>query len=191
MATVEQRYMDAIAYTERAIAAVEKQSSSWNPITLAIESYAGKTKTQNVRNELRHIEDRWQHANSDSERVRIARDAELLADRTQENLPGAPQDRKRTNLFKGEAQTSAPATSYGDEAKAQAEHAIGWVQAKARRVAEKLDEPWHLGRWLLIGGGVVLAWSLLRSSSRDQRQSRARVLNRRLAQIANERGERS
>jgi hypothetical protein len=187
MATVEQRYSDSVAYVERAIATVEEQNSSWNPITRAIEGYAGKTKTEPVRNELHHIRDRWGSASHDIERARIARDAELLADRTQENLPGAPQDRKRTNLFKGEKPTSTPATSYGDEAKEQAAHAVRWVQAKARAVSQKLDEPWHVGRWLLIGGGVVLAWSLLRSSGRDQRQSRARALNRRLAQLANER----
>ena len=102
---------------ERAIATVEKGPSTWNPITRAIESYAGKTKTEEVHNDLRHIQDRWDVARSDIERASIARDAELLADRVQENLPGAPQDRQRTNLWKGETPKSTPATSYGGEAK--------------------------------------------------------------------------
>lgn len=191
MATVEQRYSDAVAYVERAIATVEKQSSSWNPITLAIESYAGKTKTEPVRNELRHIQDRWKAATNDVESARVARDAELLADRTQENLPGAPQDRKRTNLYKGETPASTPATSFGQEASNQATHVVRWAQQKAHAVAQKLDEPWPVARLLLIGGGVVLTLALLGSSDRQQRQARARVLNRRLAQIANDHGEAS
>jgi hypothetical protein len=190
MATVEERYQVAIAYAERAIAAVEKGPSTWNPITLAIESYAGGTKTEQVRNDLRHIQDRWKAARSDADRATIARDAELLADRTQESLPGAPQDRQRTNLWKGEKPTSTPATSYGGEAKQQAEdsaaHAVRWVRAKAKAVRDEIDHPWGIGKWLLIGGGVVVAWSLLRPSGTDRRQSQARTLNRRLAEVANE-----
>jgi hypothetical protein len=184
MATVEKRYLDAVTYIERAIATVEKQSS-WNPVTRLIEGYASDTKVENARNELRHVQDRWQRATSETERARVARDAEMLADRTQENLPGAPQDRQRTNLYKGETPKSTPATHYGEEAKAQTAHAIQWVQTKARNVRQKLEEPWRIGTWLLIGGGVVLAVSLLRSDEREQRQSSARALNRRLAQVAN------
>lgn len=190
MATVEERYQAAIAYVERAIATVEKGPSTWNPITLAIESYAGRTKTEQVRNDLRQVEDRWKAGGSDADRAPIARDAELLADRTQESLPGAPQDRQRTNLWKGEKPTSTPATSFGGEARHQAEdsasHAVRWVRAKAKAVRDEIDHPWGIGKWLLIGGGVVVAWSLVRPSSSDRRQSQARALNRQLAEAANE-----
>lgn len=190
MATVEQRYQSAVAYVERAISTVEKGNSSWNPVSNAIERYAGKTKTSEPRNDLQHIKDRWAHATSDVERARIARDAELLADRTQESLPGAPQDRQRTNLFKNETPTSTPATSYGDEAKREAAHAVHWVREKAHAVAEAIDPSPSIGTWLLIGGGVVAAILLLRSNDREQRQANARTINRRLARIANDqRGE--
>lgn len=100
-------------------------------------------------------------------------------------------DRKRTNLYKGETPTSTPATSFGQEASNQATHVVHWVRQKARAVSQKLDEPWHLGTWLLVGGGLVLTVALLSSNDRDRRQARGRALNRRLAQIANEHGDAS
>src|SRR5206468_3585035 len=77
-----------------------------------VDAYASTLKTETVRNELRRLEALWMHATTDIDRARIARDAELLADRTEENLPGAPQDRARTNLRPGEQASATPATSF-------------------------------------------------------------------------------
>src|SRR5437660_491586 len=114
MPTVEGRYAAATRYVRRAIATVENQPFTYvvDPITGLVEWYAGRTKTEPARNDLSRIEARWLRATTDIERARVARDAERLADRVQEALPGAPQDRDRTNLFKGERPTSTPTTSY-------------------------------------------------------------------------------
>src|SRR5258706_16112375 len=101
MATVEQRYGTAHEYVNRAVRQVEAGAvhtwASILPPVFATEVYAGRLKTEEVKNELRRIEERWLRAGTDIERARVARDAELLADRTEENLPGAPTDWKRTN----------------------------------------------------------------------------------------------
>ena len=102
MATIEQRYNAATEYVRRAIRQVEGGAlhtwGSFLPAIFATEIYAGQLKTEPVKNELAKIEDRWLRAASDIERARVARDAELLADRTEENLPGAPTGWTRTNL---------------------------------------------------------------------------------------------
>src|SRR5690348_3881120 len=101
MPTVEDRYATTTAYVRRAIAVVMDQGVgySMDPITGLVEWYAGQTKTETARNELARIQARWLRATTDEERGAIAREAELLADRVEENLPGAPQDRQRTNLY--------------------------------------------------------------------------------------------
>src|SRR5262249_61533156 len=113
MPTAEQRYKAANDYIERAIVAVESGSvwSYLHPLGGLAETLAGPYKTETARNELERIEARWLRATTDAERARIARDAELLADRAQENLPGAPQDRPRTNLYPGQGPNGTPATS--------------------------------------------------------------------------------
>jgi hypothetical protein len=69
-------------------------------------------KTAPARGELARLEARWSKAKTDKERAAIARDAELLADRVEEDLPGAPQSRRRTDLYPGEVPSATPATSF-------------------------------------------------------------------------------
>jgi hypothetical protein len=107
--SVEDRYHAATAYVHRAIAAITPS------IIEFWERPAFETKTAPYRNELQRIEARWSQAKNAEERAAVAHDAELLADHTQETMPGAPQDRQRTNLWKGETPQHAPATSFGKE----------------------------------------------------------------------------
>jgi hypothetical protein len=160
MPTVEERYAAATAYVRRAVAAVEDRAISYavDPITGLVEWYAGRTKTEPARNELARIEERWLRTTNDIDRARVARDAELLADRVQESLPGAPQNRQRTNLWHGELQQATPATSYDGEVVSQAGEYWDWANGKGESLS---DEAKSLGKWLLIGGGVVLGWKLV------------------------------
>lgn len=191
MASVEERYKAATAYVRRAVTTVENRGIAYavDPITGLIEWYAGRTKTEPARNELARIDDRWLMAKSDIERAKVARDAELLADRVQETLPGAPQDRRRTNLWEGEDQKSTPATSYYGEVADQANETWGWLKDKASYVA---DEAGTLAKFLLVGGGVVVAWKLVDylRAREQQKQTRSssgtrRQLNTNLARVAN------
>ena len=150
MATVVDRYWEAISYVHRALDEVESAPSLLN----LVDRYAAKVKTQPVRDELARIESRWLRATSDLERAKIARDAELLADRTKENLPGAPQSWRRTNLFVGEDERSTPATSYGQELASEAENDWQWVKDKASGAA---DAGKGLAQLLLVGGGLFVA----------------------------------
>src|SRR5579863_5726409 len=129
MATVEDRYRPATDYVRRAISVVEAAGVAYstNPVTGAIEWYAGRTKTAEPRAELDDVDARWLRATSDAQRAAIAREAELLADRVEENLPGAPQDRARTNLFAGEVATGTPPTSYSQEVTAEARNDWDWL----------------------------------------------------------------
>jgi hypothetical protein len=173
MATVEQRYEHAVAYVHRAVDVVENGPDTYDPISGLIEWYAGRKKTEPVRDELVKIEARWMRAASDIERARVARDAELLADRVKENLPGAPQDWKRTNLYKDEKEKHAPATSYSEEAKHQAGAVWGWAKDAAGSASHVAG---GVGRWLLIGGGALLAWKAVGVVRRRQRRNeRTRV----------------
>ena len=104
--TAEGRYRAAVAYVQRAIATI---TPSWLNL---IERPAADEKTAPYRHELSHVQARWSVARTEQEHAAIAREAELLADRTEETMPGAPQDWKRTNLWKGEVQKHAGATSY-------------------------------------------------------------------------------
>jgi hypothetical protein len=197
MATVEQQYAAATAYVRRAIATVEARGVAYtiDPITGIVEWYAGRTKTEQPRNELSRIEARWLRATTDEERTKIAREAELLADRVEENLPGAPQDRARTNLYKGETPTSTPATSYAQEVDRQTGDVWGWLKNKATGAA---DEATSIGKWLLIGGGVVHGWKVfdfLRESERNRVRSGAgsteRALTASLERVAESRNARA
>jgi hypothetical protein len=159
MATVEERYSAATAYVRRAIDAVKPSVFYWvSPITGIASWYAGHEKTKLWEGELQRIEDRWLRAKSDAERAKVARDAELLADRVQEILPGAPQDRARTNLYKGEVQTHTEATSYLGEVANQAGEAWDWLKKKKDEATKKTSD---IGKWLLVGGGVLLALKTL------------------------------
>lgn len=160
MPTVEERYRTATAYVRRAVVTVENRGIAYavDPVTGLIEWYAGRTKTEPPRNELARLDEQWLRASSDVERARLAREAELLADRVQETLPGAPQDRQRTNLYKGEEPTATPPTSYYGEVANQADVTWHWLREKAGYVA---DEATTFGKLLLLGGGVVAGWKLL------------------------------
>ena len=176
MATIQQRYEAATGYVSRAVLVVEEGPSAYDPISGLIEWYAGRKKTEAARGELSRIQDRWMRATNELERARVARDAELLADRVKENLPGAPQDWKRTNLVKGEKETHAPATSYAGEVHEQAAAAWGWARETAGGVAQAAS---GVGKLVLIGGGALLAWKavgLLRARQRrNVRASRERL----------------
>jgi hypothetical protein len=189
MPTVEERYAAATDYVRRAIATVETQGIgfSTDPVTGLAEWYAGRTKSSPVRDELSRLQGRWLRATSDNERTTVARDAELLADRTQEALPGAPQDRMRTNLARDEKPTSTPATSYEGEVKKQATEVGGWVADKA---SSFVDGATAIGKWLLVGGAVFGGWKLvsyLRAEQRSAASSTKRQLNTNLVRAAERR----
>ena len=181
MPTVEQRYDAAIAYVQRAIEAVGS-----GPID--------SVKTAPVRSELARIDASWLRASSDTERTRVARDAELLADRTEESLPGAPQDRARSNLFKGEHQTSTAATSYTQEVASQAGAYRDWIMGTGHSLSSDFAA---IGKWLLAGGALVLGIKIVslvreRQPRRNRRSPQAtrRLLNRQLELTAESAGSR-
>jgi hypothetical protein len=103
------RFRAATDYVRRAIASITPQW--WN----VLERKPAEEKTAPYHHELDHIDARWWAAKSDQERATITRDAELLADHVEETMPGAPQDWKRTNLWKGETPQHVEATSYFGE----------------------------------------------------------------------------
>jgi hypothetical protein len=196
MPTVEERFRAATAYVRKAIAAVEDRGVVYalDPVTGFVEWYAGKVKTGQPRADLARIEARWLRATRDDERSQIARDAELLADRVEENIPGAPQEWLRTNLYSGETPTATPPTTYYGEAADQAGEVWGWVKDKASGAAEGVSA---VAKSLLIGGGVVLGWKLfgyLRERERGRERQAAngerRRLNAGLARVAETRGAR-
>jgi hypothetical protein len=85
----------------------------------------------------------------------VRREFEHLADHVEETLPGAPQNRARTNLYKGEVPKAAPATSYVGEVADQAGEVWDWVSNKARDAGKKASTVASL---LLLGGGIAAAW---------------------------------
>ena len=175
----EQRYRRAIEYATRAVESVSGSLWSSGPI----DYYANREKTRTARQDLERIEERWWRASSDEARASVARQAELLADRIKENLPGAPQDWQRTNLTTGENERSAPATSYGSELRSEAEEAWSIAKRATERTADGLTS---VGALLLLGGGLYVGSqlpSLLRSN-------KARQLVRELERAANREGRR-
>ena len=138
---VVNRYHDAIAYIDRAIDVVDN-SGAWID-----REVANPHKIEVPRYEVKQLKARWLRSTTDGERERVARDAELLADRVQENLPGAPQDRKRTNLFKGEVPKGTPATSYGSELAHRAVAAWDWFKHEAKQASTPAT--------LLLWGGAL------------------------------------
>src|SRR4051794_26038707 len=172
MPTVEERYRAATAYVRKAIAAVEDRGVVYavDPVTGFVEWYAGKVKTGQPRADLARIESRWLRATRDDERSQIARDAELLADRVEENVPGAPRDWVRTNLYPGETPTVTPPTTYYGEAANQAGEVWGWVKDKASGAADGASS---IATSLLIGGGIALGWKVF-DYLRERERSRVR-----------------
>lgn len=149
MATTNERYERAAAYAHRAIDSVSGSFWSSGPV----DYYANRQKTETARHDLDQIESRWWRASNENERARIARDAELLADRIKENLPGAPQDWTRTNLTTDEMETSTAATSFGAELSSEASHAWAWASHAA---GQTVDATSKLGLLALLGGGLYL-----------------------------------
>ena len=154
VATAAERYQAAIDYVERAIATAQAPPL-WSTVIPAValaSMYGGNLATTTARQDLVAIKKRWAAASSDTERDQVARDAELLADRVEENVPGAPTDRQRTNLFSGEVPSSTPAASFPsaivDEVKADA-------KAAAEVVDKVGDELAGVGKWLLLGGALL------------------------------------
>lgn len=174
--SIEERYKAAIAYVHRAVATVERRAFA----SSLVDWYAARNLTEPVRDEAEHVEARWLRATNELDRARVARDTELLADRTQESLPGAPQDRRRTNLWDGEIPAFTPPITYGDEVARQAHDAWDWTKNAIRQTA---NDAASLGTWLLIAGGVLLTAKLWRKTRQEGGNGR-RVLNRRLERLA-------
>ena len=191
MPTVEERYGAATAYVRRAVDAVKPSVLYWvNPVTGATSWYAGHEKKKVPEAELEKIEDRWLLAQSDAERATVARDAELLADRVEESLPGAPQDRTRTNLYQGEEQKHADATSFIGAFTNEAGTAWNWLKQKTDGATQRGA---NVGKWLVVGGGALLAWKTLGYlTTREQNRTRMagdmeNELNASLEQVADSR----
>ncbi|HEY2747318.1 MAG TPA: hypothetical protein VGL86_22000 [Polyangia bacterium] len=173
MPTVEERYQAATAYVHRAISAVENRGFAYviDPVTGVVEWYAGKVKTDVPRAELSRIQARWLRATRDDERGQVARDAELLADRVEENLPGAPQNRERTNLYAGERATATPPTTYYGEVADESREMWNRLKDAADRAA---DEASIVEKTLLVGGGLWAGWKVfdyLRERQRERMRS--------------------
>lgn len=183
MATVEERYEAATAYVRQAIRIVETGPTVFDPFAAVIEAYAAGVKTDPIRNELSRIDARWMRAANDIDRAGVARDAELLADRAQESLPGAPQNRKRTNLFPGEEQKATPPTSFDDELRHEAREKWSWLKTTASDTAEGVG---RFGKWLIVGGGVLLGLQVVDYFKRRERRNgpTRRSINERLARAA-------
>jgi hypothetical protein len=178
MATVEGRYEVATAYVTQAIHRVESAPALVN----VVDRYAARLKTASVREALTQIQGRWLRAVSDADRATVAREAELLADRTKENLPGAPEGWTRTNLFAGEREATTPATSYGQSLSAEAEQDWHWLSDRA---VDAADATKSFARWLLAGGGLLVVWKTLDYFGKRQTVS-AIALNRGLERAAAE-----
>lgn len=187
MATIEERYQAATAYVRRAISVVERGPSVDDSLTAGIEAYAARLKTSVARNDLERLEARWLRAATEFERARVARDAELLADRTQESLPGAPQDRKRTNLYPGETPSSVPSTSFDHEVDAQAAWVWSWIKQRGSAAADTLGAVSRL----LVAGGVAFVgyelYRLVRARHQAKARNSRRALNAALADAAESR----
>jgi hypothetical protein len=153
---VVNRYHDAIAYIDRAIDVVDN-SGAWID-----REFANPHKIEVPRYEVAQLKARWLRSTSDSERAAVARDAELLADRVQESLPGAPQDRKRTNLFKGEVAKGTPATTYAAELGHRAVAAWDWFKREAKQASTPAS--------LLLWGGALAVGYVAASAIMGRRE---------------------
>lgn len=181
MPTLVERYDLAHRYIERAVSTVEREAltSSVVPLLNGFEWYASRLRTETARNDLARIDARWLRATTDRERSEIAREAELLADRVAETLPGAPRDWKRTNLASGEAEKTTQKPTLADELKYEAREAWSGFEAEIVRPASSL-----LG-WLAAGALAVGGWKLWQFTRDDDRKER-RQLNRALERAARE-----
>ena len=113
------------------------------------------------------VEARWLRATRDDERRQITRDAELLADRVEESLPGALQNRERTNLYEDERRIATPPTSYYGEVSSQTGEMWSSLKDAANRAAETASV---IENTLLLGGGLLLGWKVFGYLRDRQRQ---------------------
>lgn len=193
MPTVQERYTAATSYVRRAIADVADRGVLFalDPITGFIEWYAGRAKVEEPQHELERIEARWLRATTDDARATIAHEAELLADRIEENLPGAPQDRPRTNLYADEIQRSTAATGYQQEFDRQATDVWNGLATRAKESGHAAS---GIGKWLLAGGAAVLGWKAFRYVQERERlreptaDRQRRLLDANLERAAEQRG---
>ena len=178
MATIQERYDGAAAYVRRAVDSAKP--AQWNPLR-----YVGDAPTVAIGNSLQRLEMQWMRATNDLERARVARDTELLADRVEESLPGAPQDRARTNLFPGEVQRATPSGRFVRELADEFRTDWYWLADSSSVAADKVNDALKL---LLVGGGLWLAVKALDAVTPRRDGLRSRVeLNRRLEAAADER----
>jgi|GEM_PF-2444716 len=132
-----ERYHAALAYIRRALTATE--ASWWN----ALEWRASELKQAPFKAELAKLQARFASKLDAKTLETVARDAELLADRTKETLPGAPPDWKRTNLYTGEVEKQTAATSFFGEV-------VGGNDPNDPKRAS-----FNLKRALVVGGAVA------------------------------------
>lgn len=149
MATAAERYNRATGYAHRAIDTVSR--SMWS--VGVVDYFANQEKTKTARQDLERIEARWWRAATDREREGIARDAELLADRIKENLPGAPLDWQRSNLAAQEIEKTQPATTFSTDLSERATELWANASVAAERTSQGVTQ---LGALLLLGGGLYL-----------------------------------
>ena len=177
MATATERYNRATSYAHHAIASVSR--SMWS--VGVFDYYGNQEKTKTARQDLERIEARWWRASVESERNLIARDAELLADRIKENLPGAPLDWQRTNLAAGEIEKTQPPTTFASDLNDRANEVWAWASGAAERTTHGVTQ---IGAFVLIGGGLLLGSQVV-SLLRGKQANRLLVS---LERTANERG---
>jgi hypothetical protein len=161
MEETQRRFDAATGYVRRAIEKVATASLETTDVL------AARFKVDPIINELRGLEAKWLRATSELERTTIARDAEHLADRTKENLPGAPGDWRRTNLATGEIETQTPASSIDSETNRQAGEMWSWLRTTAGRAAESVAT---VGKWFVVGGAVLLGLQLAGLFERAERR---------------------
>ncbi len=158
----ERRYALAKEYVNHAVATV-LALGLYSPV----DQIAARDKTAPVISDANKIEKKWLRATSDKERDAIAREAENLADRTKENLPGAPSNWKRTNVYRGEVEKQTPATNYAgevvDEATLRAKQVGGGVGALFSGLG-------GAAKLALAGGAIFLGWKLVSAFTPAERR---------------------
>ena len=160
----ERRYEAAKAYVDRAVATV-LALGMYSPM----DALGAREKTAPVVSDTKKLDAKWLRATTETVREALAKEAENLADRTKENLPGAPPDWKRTNLYKGETEKQAAPTTYAGAVAEEASLRAHQVGQGLGFLASGLGGVAKLG---LLGGAVFLGLKLV--SAFESRRERAR-----------------
>ena len=160
----ERRYEAAKAYVDRAVATVIALGM-YSPF----DQIAAREKTAPVISDAKKLDAKWLRATTETAREALAREAENLADRTKENLPGAPSDWKRTNLYKGEAEKQTAATTYAAAVADEASLRVGQVGQGLGALFSGLGGAAKLA---LVGGAVFVGFKLV--SAFRSREDRSR-----------------